>query len=287
MFNKTIIMLVSSFSLLFPTTNTPVESLPITTKHTAMRDAQQQLQLLGRYHWPTSEQMNVYMRHSLKQLQRDYRLRVNGELTDETQRLLQQLTALAPYEAKGVALTTKVESKPKSTPKPKVEKVKKRVAVKQTKKEKNKSPAPNEVVDLLAKAVHSEARGEPFQGKVAVAAVILNRTEAKGFPRTVRGVIYQPKAFTAVSNGQFSLKPSKSAYQAAREALRGVDPTGGATYYFNPETATSGWMFEEAKKHRTTKIGKHVFLKSRKGDFGTYHDMYHPLKNEGVFSFIC
>ncbi len=114
---------------------------------------------------------------------------------------------------------------------------------------------------LLAKAVYSEARGENFKGQVAVAAVILNRTDTKGFPRSIKGVIYQPKAFTAVSDGQFALKPNKKAYAAVDQAIRGVDPTNGAVYYFNPKTAFSGWMFERAKEKSTIRIGRHVFLK--------------------------
>jgi N-acetylmuramoyl-L-alanine amidase len=114
---------------------------------------------------------------------------------------------------------------------------------------------------LLAKAVYSEARGESFQGQVAVAAVILNRTDTKGFPRSIKGVIYQPRAFTAVSDGQFGLKPNKKAYAAVDQAIRGADPTNGAVYYFNPQTASSGWMKQRADKRNTVKIGRHVFLK--------------------------
>lgn len=109
---------------------------------------------------------------------------------------------------------------------------------------------------LLAKCVYSEARGEPYEGQVAVAAVVLNRVESPEFPNTIAEVIYQPWAFTAVHDGQINLEPDNTAYSAARDAMNGWDPTYGCLYYYNPTTATSGWIFT-----RTTvvTIGKHVF----------------------------
>lgn len=109
---------------------------------------------------------------------------------------------------------------------------------------------------LLAKAVYSEARGEPYVGQVAIAAVILNRVMSSAFPNTVAGVIYQPWAFTAVHDGQFELEPNATAYQAARDALNGWDPTYGSIYYYNPRTATNTWI---RSRKVTTTIGKHVF----------------------------
>lgn len=109
---------------------------------------------------------------------------------------------------------------------------------------------------LLAKAVYSEARGEPYVGQVAIAAVILNRVKSSAFPNTVAGVIYQPWAFTAVHDGQFELEPNATAYQAARDALNGWDPTYGSIYYYNPRTATNTWI---RSRQVTTTIGKHVF----------------------------
>src|SRR5690606_31320178 len=94
---------------------------------------------------------------------------------------------------------------------------------------------------LLAKAVHGEARGEPYIGKVAVAAVILNRVKDPRFPNTIAGVIYQPGAFTAVSDGQINLTPDEESLRAARDAMNGWDPTYGAIYYYNPEETTSAW----------------------------------------------
>lgn len=109
---------------------------------------------------------------------------------------------------------------------------------------------------LLAKCVYAEARGEPYEGQVAVAAVILNRVESASFPNTISGVIYQPGAFTAVSDGQINLSPNDTAYKAAQDALNGWDPTYGCLYYYNPATATSSWIWS---RQTVVTIGKHVF----------------------------
>lgn len=113
-----------------------------------------------------------------------------------------------------------------------------------------------EELTMLAKVIHGEARGEPYEGKVAVAAVVINRLQSSDFPDTIAGVIFQPRAFTAVDDGQYWLEPDESAYAAARDAVRGWDPTNGALYYFNPVTATSSWIWT---RQQTGQIGKHVF----------------------------
>lgn len=109
---------------------------------------------------------------------------------------------------------------------------------------------------LLAKCVHAEARGEPYVGKVAVAAVILNRVKSSQFPNTIAGVIYQPYAFTAVTDGQINLEPDKTAYNAARDAMNGWDPTYGSLFYYNPAKTTSKWIYS---RQVVTTIGDHVF----------------------------
>ncbi len=111
---------------------------------------------------------------------------------------------------------------------------------------------------LLARAINGEARGEPYEGQVAVGAVILNRTRDPKFPKTVAGVIYQPGAFTAVSDGQINvpIDPNSTVVKAARDALNGWDPTNGCLYYWNPETATSKWIWS---RKIVKKIGKHYF----------------------------
>lgn len=111
-------------------------------------------------------------------------------------------------------------------------------------------------VYLLAKLVYGEARGEPYTGQVAVAAVVLNRVKSNKFPNTIAGVIYQSGAFTAVSDGQINLEPNSTAYSAARDAMNGWDPTSGCLYYYNPATATSKWIWSRQVR---LSIGRHNF----------------------------
>ena len=111
-------------------------------------------------------------------------------------------------------------------------------------------------VDLLARLISAEARGEPYSGQVAVGAVVLNRVESPAFPNTMSGVIYQSGAFTCLSDGQFWGEVTDSSYKAARDALNGWDPSGGALYYFNPNTATSSWIWSRPV---LSVIGKHYF----------------------------
>lgn len=110
--------------------------------------------------------------------------------------------------------------------------------------------------DLLARIISAEARGEPYMGQVAVGAVILNRIEHPSFPDTLSGVVYQKNAFTCLSDGQFYESVSESAYKAATDAMNGLDPSGGAIYYYNPKTATSKWIFNRPV---ITTIGAHRF----------------------------
>ena len=111
-------------------------------------------------------------------------------------------------------------------------------------------------VYLLAKTIYAEGRGEPYTGQVAIGAVVMNRVRNSAFPNTVSGVVYQKHAFTAVSDGQINLTPDDTAMRAARDAINGWDPTGGALYYYNPAVATSAWIFD---RQTITVIGRHVF----------------------------
>ena len=113
-------------------------------------------------------------------------------------------------------------------------------------------------VNLLARAIYGEARGEPYTGQVAVGAVIMNRVRSSKFPNTISGVIYQSGAFDAVSDGQINLTPDATAKKAAQDALNGWDPSYGAIYYFNPSTATNKWIWS---RPMTVTIGKHRFCK--------------------------
>ena len=111
-------------------------------------------------------------------------------------------------------------------------------------------------VYLLARLISAEARGEPYIGQVAVGAVVLNRIDHPSFPNSLSGVIYQRGAFSCLDDGQFDQPIADSAYRAAREALAGSDPTGGAIYYFNPATATSKWIWS---RPQMLTIGSHIF----------------------------
>lgn len=110
--------------------------------------------------------------------------------------------------------------------------------------------------DMLAQVVYGEARGEIYDGQVAVAAVVLNRLEDDAFPDTLYGVVFQKNAFTCVSDGQYYLSPNRTAYEAALDAMQGNDPTNGCLYYWNPATATSRWIWTRRVE---TRIGNHVF----------------------------
>lgn len=113
-------------------------------------------------------------------------------------------------------------------------------------------------VQLLARLIHGESRGEPYEGKVAVGAVVLNRTSDSRFPKTIAGVIYQPGAFDAVYDGQINLAPDASSLKAARDAMNGWDPSYGCIYYYNPNTATSSWIWS---RQIVVVIGNHNFAK--------------------------
>ena len=113
-------------------------------------------------------------------------------------------------------------------------------------------------LNLLSRLVYGEARGEPYAGQVAVAAVVLNRVKSSSFPNTISGVIYQSGAFDVVSDGQINLTPNSTAKKAAQDALNGWDPTYGAIYYFNPNTATNKWIWS---RPMTITIGNHRFCK--------------------------
>lgn len=113
-------------------------------------------------------------------------------------------------------------------------------------------------LNLLARVIYGEARGEPYTGQVAIGAVVLNRVRNSSFPNTIAGVVYQSGAFDAVSDGQINLTPNSTAKKAAQDALNGWDPTYGAIYYFNPKTATNKWIWS---RPMTVTIGNHRFCK--------------------------
>ena len=117
--------------------------------------------------------------------------------------------------------------------------------------------SPNDAnIELLARVINGEARGEPYEGQVAVGAVVLNRVDHPSFPNSISGVVYQKGAFTAVDDGQINAAMYSSSRRAARDALNGWDPTNGAIYYYNPKTATNKWI---RTREVVCTIGRHVF----------------------------
>ncbi|WP_243290258.1 spore cortex-lytic enzyme [Bacillus sp. FJAT-47783] len=163
--------------------------------------------------------------------------------------------------------TDKQDPKPKKQqqdPQPKKQKQQPKKQQQQTANEKKSQPTAVNMpsgfsqndLQLMANAVYGEARGEPYIGQVAVAAVILNRIESPSFPNTVSGVIFEPGAFTAVADGQIWLTPNETAKKAVLDAMNGWDPTENAMYYFNPNTATSAWIWT---RPQIKQIGKHIF----------------------------
>lgn len=116
----------------------------------------------------------------------------------------------------------------------------------------------NSDVQLLARCIHSEGRGEPYIGQVAIGACVMNRIKSSSFPNTIAGVVYQPRAFSAVDDGQINMEPDETAVKAAREAMNGSDPTGGAIYYFNPAKTSNKFIWS---RPQIKKIGKHIFTR--------------------------
>ncbi|MGL4452909.1 MAG: cell wall hydrolase [Sarcina sp.] len=114
-------------------------------------------------------------------------------------------------------------------------------------------------INFMAKVVHAESKGEPFEGKVAVASVILNRVIDPNFPNTISGVITQKNAFSCVRNGRVDAVPNSDSYNAVMEAIKGNDPTNKALYFYNPDIATCNWMHGIQKKN-VQSIGRHVFF---------------------------
>lgn len=112
---------------------------------------------------------------------------------------------------------------------------------------------------LMSQVVYAESKGEPFDGKVAVASVILNRVMSPQFPDTVQDVVFQPYAFSCIVDGNITVEPSSECYNAVYEAIKGTDPTGDALFFYNPETATCSWM-QSIEKSDTTLIGQHLFF---------------------------
>lgn len=116
----------------------------------------------------------------------------------------------------------------------------------------------NSDIQLLAQCIHSEGRGEPYVGQVAIGACVMNRIKHPSFPNTIAGIIYQPGAFSAVADGQINMQPDEASVKAAREAMNGSDPSGGAIYYFNPAKTKNKFIWS---RPQIKKIGNHIFAR--------------------------
>ncbi|MED0675664.1 spore cortex-lytic enzyme [Aneurinibacillus thermoaerophilus] len=204
-----------------------------------VKEMQGRLKFLGFYTGKVDGVFSWRTYNALRNFQYEFGLKIDGILGPKTKLKLWQATKnWRPGPGETAA------SSPSPKPSEKLPKT-------------NMALSKNEL-KIMANAVYGEARGEPYIGQVAVAAVILNRTKSPSFPDSPSAVIFEPGAFTAVADGQIWLPPNKTAEKAVQDALNGWDPTGGALYYFNPDTATSPWIWT---RPQIKKIGKHIFCK--------------------------
>lgn len=214
-------------------------------------ELQGRLSYLGFYYGKIDSIFGPKTRDSLKWFQSEFGMKVDGLAGPKTKLKLYNATKNWKWGQEKAGTTAKTPAeKPAKTP-----------AKTETKKEAQLSKSTglglsDNDLKIMANAVYGEARGEPFEGQVAVAAVIINRVKSPSFPNTASGVIFQPGAFTAVADGQIYLEPNESARKAVQQALNGWDPSDGCLYYFNPETATSKWIWT---RPQVKTIGKHIF----------------------------
>lgn len=215
-------------------------------------ELQGRLKFLGFYHGKIDSYFGPKTLNSLKWFQSEFGLPVDGLAGGKTK--LKLYNATKNWRPGADAANTGAGSKPSATA-VKPQKAKKASASSNLAPSNGMGLTANDL-KMMANAVYGEARGEPFEGQVAVAAVILNRVKSPSFPNSASGVIFQPGAFTAVADGQIWLEPNELARKAVQQALNGWDPSGGCIYYFNPETATSKWIWS---RPQVKTIGKHIF----------------------------
>jgi N-acetylmuramoyl-L-alanine amidase len=204
-------------------------------------ELQSRLKYIGFYHGKIDGVFGWSTYWALRNFQYEFGLPIDGYAGSKTKAKLVKVTK---YNYSSAAKSNQKAAAPKKAAKP-------------TAANTPQGVSENDI-RLMANAVHGEARGEPFIGQVAVAAVILNRLSNPAFPKTIPGIIFQPGAFTAVSDGQIWLTPNEESRKAVIDALNGWDPTDNAIYYFNPATATSGWIWG---RPQIKKIGKHIFCR--------------------------
>ncbi|WMT39144.1 spore cortex-lytic enzyme [Paenibacillus sp. D2_2] len=213
-------------------------------------ELQGRLAFLGFYYGKIDHRFGPKTRDSLKWFQSEFGLKVDGLAGPKTKLMLWKATKQWKPGMESNQGTGKETAK---TPAKEPEKGK---TESEDLSPSNAMGLSQNDLNIMANAVYGESRGEPFEGQVAVAAVILNRVKSPSFPNTVSGVIFQPGAFTAVADGQIWLTPNENAKKAVQQALNGWDPSGGCLYYFNPETATSKWIWT---RPQVKTIGKHIF----------------------------
>ncbi|WP_232699660.1 spore cortex-lytic enzyme [Brevibacillus daliensis] len=235
----TAVLLLSTFSMNPAITNafTMGPTYKNGSRGTDVRELQERLTFIGYYKGPIDSIFGWQTERAVKDFQYLFGMKVTGVLDDTTKVRLYNAT-------KHYVMGTYKPSTSTGNPGATVEK-----------------PAggySSNDLKIMANAVYGEARGEPYTGQVAVAAVILNRTKSPSFPNSPTAVIYEPRAFTAVADGQINLTPNETAKKAVQDALKGWDPSEGALYYFNPDTATSAWIWS---RPQIKKIGKHIFCR--------------------------
>jgi len=203
-----------------------------------VNELQGRLKFLGFYHGKIDGQFGTTTLKSVKWFQSEFGMKVDGVVGGKTKVKLWNATkSWVPSAANNTQSAAKPPKKDTTTTN-------------------NNLGLSSNDLRIMANAVYGEARGEPYEGQVAVAAVILNRVKSPSFPNTASGVIFQPGAFTAVADGQIWLEPNEKARKAVQDAINGWDPSGGCLYYFNPETATSKWIWT---RPQVKTIGKHIF----------------------------
>lgn len=208
-------------------------------------ELQGRLKFLGFYYGKIDGQYGWSTLKSVKWFQSEFGIKVDGTVGAKTKLKLYNATKnWKPSEATGNKNTSAGNGSGKKNEN------------NDTKASANTMGLSENDLKIMANAVYGESRGEPFEGQVAVAAVILNRVKSPSFPNSPHGVIFQPGAFTAVADGQIYLEPNEQARKAVQQALNGWDPSGGCLYYFNPKTATSKWIWS---RPQVKTIGQHIF----------------------------
>ncbi|MFY0543318.1 spore cortex-lytic enzyme [Brevibacillus sp. H7] len=237
-----VILLATSVTVTFPfhTEAFSKQIVKVGAKGKDVREMQGRLKFLGFYTGKVDGVFGWRSYWALRNFQYEFGMKVDGVLGPKTKLKLYNASKHWRPTAADLGITTGTAAK------------------KAAKKTYHVQGISENDIRLMANAVYGEARGEPYVGQVAVAAVILNRTRHPAFPKTPAGVIFEPRAFTAVADGQIWLTPNAKAKKAVQDALKGWDPTGGAIYYFNPATATSAWIWS---RPQIKKIGKHIFCR--------------------------